>query len=82
MKEEKSSSSGKRMAIQLSGQTLVALKLLIMFGIENDLYQAFANTSQKSHRDTVRTGLEAQVWQTSLHAAFKGAKHPIYLGVA
>ena len=48
------------MAIRLSGQTPVALKLLVMFGMENDLYQAFLNTSQKSYRDTVRPGLEAQ----------------------
>ena len=78
LNEEKPSSSGKRIAIRLSGQTPVALKLLIMFGMENDLYQAFANTSQKSYWYTVRPGLEAQnVWQISLHAAFKGAKHPI-----
>ena len=60
LNKEKSSSSGKLIAILFSGQTPVALKLLIMFGIVNDLYQALANTSQKSYRDTVRPGLEAQ----------------------
>ena len=79
--EKSSSSSGKLIAILFSGQTPVALKLLIMFGIVNDLYQALANTSQKSYRDTVRPGLEAQnEWQISLHATFKGAKHPMSRG--
>ena len=80
-KDKSSSSSGKLIAILFSGQTPVALKLLIMFGIVNDLYQALANTSQKSYRDTVRPEFEAQnEWQISLHAAFKCAKHPMSRG--
>ena len=43
--------------------------------VVNDLCQALVITSQKSYRDS---GIRpTKLVRTSLHAAFKGAKHPI-----
>ena len=65
----------------LNGQIPVASKLLIMFGMLNTLNHAFAKSSQKSKRDTVLPGLRAQnLWHVSLHATFRGAKHPLSKG--